>query len=120
MTVNLNIFDDAVEKLDRSKTWINIKYKEIFSREIKPRKFSILTKQYENNIGNHYFVITLDNAPDKRRNYVKSRCDDWGRFKISIAGIWYDSIANTLTKDTNINIEHIYHDDDSDVYEIDI
>lgn len=121
MTVNLNIYDDAVDKLDRSKTWINVKYQEIFSREIKPRNYSMLTKQYDKrNVSNSYFVITLDNPPEDYRNYQKSRYDDWGRFKISIAGIWYNSIAHTLTKDTNVNLTHVYHDNDSDVYEIDI
>lgn len=118
--VNFNVYDDANKKLDRSKTWVNIKYKQIISREIKFHKYTSLGIRYNPTIDVYnYFIIVSDEKPT---NISSSRTfiDDYGRFKIKVDSIWNKTILKTFEKDTNINITHVDGDDTGDVYELDI
>lgn len=118
--VNFNIYDDANNKLDRTKTWVNIKYKQIFSREIQFRKYSSLVYRYSvSNNAYTYFIIVSDEPP-VNISYSNTIKDDYGRFKINVANIWNKTILQTFKKDTNINITHVDGDSTGDVYELDI
>lgn len=118
--VNLNIYDDANKKLDRTKTWVNIKYKQIISREITYRKYSSLVYRYSvPNDCYTYFIIVSDEKPlniSSSRTFV----DNYGRFKLSVLNIWDKTILKGFKEDTNINITHVDSDDTCDVYELDI
>ena len=62
--MNLNAYDSITEKLDKNKTWIDIRRKTILSREMKYRKYTCILKRYnpKTNINSH-FIALLDNPP---------------------------------------------------------
>ena len=118
--VNFNIYDDANKKLDRTKTWVNVKYKQIISREIKFHKYTSLVYRYSVSSDTYtYFIIVSDEKPTNISSF-NTFIDDYGRFKIKVDSIWNKTILKTFEKDTNINITHVDGDDTSDVYELDI
>ena len=116
--MNLIAYDAVKNKIDKSKTWIDVKTKKLVSRELKYRKIVTLSKNYNTDNGDYdYFIILLDSPPVERM-YVLTRVDDYGRIKISLNSIWKDDTFNNLTKDINVNMELVEHADDGDIYKI--
>lgn len=119
--MNLNSYGDALTTIDRTKTWINLRYKVIFSREVKYRAYYNLSKRYNKTTNsNDYFLIVADYPIDDRK-WVNKTIDDYGRFKIFVPdNIFKSTILSSFEKDTNINIEYKEGDDVCDVYYLDI
>lgn len=118
--INLNAYDSITEKIDKSKTWIDTKKHLLLSREIKFRKYYVLSKRFNTKLDSYeYFIILLDNPPADRV-YNNTRFDDYGRVKIRLNELYNELNPNTLQKDINININLIESEDDGDVYSLDI
>lgn len=120
MNMNLNAYDSIVEKIDKTKTWIDIRKKTILSREIKYRRFTCLLKRYDvkTNITS-YFIAMLD-SPPKDRKYKLTVQDDYGRIKINISSIWKETYLIRLANNCNIMCELVESDDDGEIYSIDV
>lgn len=116
--INLNLYDNVVDKIDKQKTWIYIKNKVLFSREIKYKPYYFIGKRYYGN-ENFYFVILTDKPPEDR-SYKRTILDSYGRVKISLASIWNASSLKNIVDDCNINITIHQEDDDSVAYYLDI
>lgn len=118
--MNINAYDSITEKLDKTKTWVEVKRKLLLSREIKYRPYTCLLKRYNSRYNTYsYFIAVLDNPPeDKVYNHTKT--DDYGRFKISLSDIWNKTYLSTLKSNCNINIELVENDEDSSIYSIDV
>lgn len=118
--INLNAYDSIVDKIDKTKTWIDIDKRQLLSREIKFHKYYILTKRFNTKLNIYeYFIILLDEKPNDRISY-QTKVDDYGRIKIRLYELYKESDLNTFTKNVNININLIDHQDDGDVYQLDI
>ena len=61
----------------------------------------------------------LDDYPVDRK-VSKSYVDSFGRLKINISAIWNETSLRYIKTKSNINIEHIEHTDDGDIYYLDI
>lgn len=118
--MNLSAYDNVENVLDRTKTWVLVKSKELLSREIKKRRYYTLTKRFNITSGLYeYFLVLLDDRFPS--NVCKlSHIDNYGRLKLSIKSIWGITMLSSLKYDTNIGIEHIEHTDDGDIYRLDI
>lgn len=116
--INLNLYDDVVERIDKQKTWLNVKNKLLLSREIKYRRYYFIGKRYYNN-DNFYFIITFDTPPENRDCH-KLTMDDYGRVKIKLASIWENTSLSSITSDCNISLTKVEEDDNSSAYYIDI
>ena len=118
--MNLNAYDNITEKIDKNKSWINIHKKQLFSREIKYRRFVCLLKRFNNKTNtNSYFIALLDNPPEDR-NYKLTKKDDYGRIKISLASIWKETYLVHLDHDCNIICNLVESEEDGDIYSIDV
>lgn len=118
--MNLNSYDNAIEKIDKNKTWIDVRRKIIISREIKYRPYNCLLKRYNPNTNyNSYFIAMLDSPPTDRK-YKKTNIDDYGRIKISIASIWKETYLAQCNSDCNIVCNLEESENDGDIYSIDI
>lgn len=120
MIMNLNAYDNVIDKVDKTKTWIDVKKHLLLSREMKYRKWCVLSKRFntENNCYD-YFVILLDNPPQDRVAF-NARLDDYGRVKIRLHEMYNETDLQYLTKDTNVTIKHVEHEEDGDVYQLEI
>lgn len=118
--MNLNAYDSITEKLDKNKTWIDIRRKTILSREMKYRKYTCILKRYDpkTNINSH-FIALLDNPPENRL-YKSTIQDDYGRIKINIYSIWKETYLSDIKSDCNILCTLIESGDDGDIYSIDV
>ena len=119
--MNLNSYGDALTTIDRTKTWINVKHKVMFSREVKYRPYFNISYRYNKMTCSHDYYLIVADYPIDDRKWLNTVRDDYGRVKIRIIGaIWHSTIVSNFRKDTNINIEHKEGDDICDVYYLDI
>lgn len=118
--MNLNAYDDVIEKINKTKTWIDVKKRLLLSREMKYRKWYVLSKRFNTKNNSYdYFIILLDNHPQDKVAF-NTRFDDYGRIKILLHEMYNKTDLQYLTKDTNITIKHIEHEEDGDVYQLEI
>ena len=118
MTINLNEFDKVDEKVDKSKTWLYVKGKCLISNEVPKYKYYNLYKKYnpETNSTNYYIILSNNNVNNQLKNV---HVDDYGRIKIPISIIYYESGLNKEEKDCNITLTCTDSDEESIVYLID-
>ena len=110
--MNLNNYDCITEKLNKTKTWVDIHKKLLLSREIKYRPYTCLLKRY--NIKNNtysYFIALLDN-PQANKTCKRTILDD--------SCIWKETYLSDLKSNCNIMCELVESDEDGDVYSIDV
>lgn len=116
--MNLNAYDDIIEKVDKTKTWVDIKNKTILSREIKYRPYVSLLKRY--NIKSkcyEYYIALLLNRPLNKTSF-RTLKDNYGRVKIRVGQIWAETSLNKLNKDNNIDIKFIEQQEDGEIYRL--
>ena len=118
--MNLNAYDNIIEKVDKKKTWIDIHSKILYSREIIYKPYISLVKRYNSKINtNSYFIVLLDNPP-KDKLYSRTIKDDYGRIKIKLNSIWNDTYLPNLTKNSNIECKLVEVQRDGNIYFIDV
>ena len=119
--MKLSSYGDALVTIDKTRSWINVRHRIIFSREIKYRPYFNLSKRYNSTSKEYdYYLIVADYPVDDRR-WLNTVRDNYGRVKIRVIGaIWCETILSNYKKDTNINITRIDGDDICDIYYLDI
>ena len=75
--------------------------------------------QVERKVFDYQDTEILDDYPVDRK-VSKSYVDSFGRLKINISAIWNETSLRHIKTKSNINIEHIEHTDDGDIYYLDI
>lgn len=119
MMINLNAYDNVIDKIDKTKTWIDVRKKLLLSREIKYRKYHSLLKRYDNKTNTtSYYLAMLDHLSETHTCKLTSK-DNYGRVKIRLSEIWKDTYLAGLDKDCNICIKLIESEDDGEVYSFD-
>lgn len=116
--MNLNAYDDIKEKVDKTKTWVDIRKKTILSREIKYRPYVSLLKRYNTKcrVYEYYIALSLNRPLDKTSS--KPLKDNYGRVKIRVGQIWTETSLNELDKDNNIDIEFVEQQEDGEIYRL--
>lgn len=118
--MNLNAYDSIIDKIDKTKTWVDVRKRILLSREINYRSYYVLTKRYNpDEKCTDYFVILLDNQPSDRISFRTAK-DDYGRIKIRLYELYEESDLKYLDKDKNINVIHVDSDEDGDVYQLEV
>jgi hypothetical protein len=117
-------YDIVNKKIDKNKTWIDIKSKRIFTKEfIRPFTSYIIAKKFipEENV-TKYYIILGNNLLNSRKCIL----DAYGRMKIRIGDIWNDlGIDNILSNEkyqgiTSLRCNFTHVDSgDNDVTEFD-
>lgn len=114
--MNLNAYDDIKVKIDKKRTWIDVRKRALFTREIKFRKYYSLLKRFNIKTNNYDYFVAVYDTPieNKEHKYVKK--DDYGRVKILLNSIWLDTDLIYLENNCNIDIKPVDYDDDGEVY----
>ena len=86
--MNLNNYDCITEKLNKTKTWVDIHKKLLLSREIKYRPYTCLLKRYNIKNNTYSYFIALINNPQANKICKRTILDDYGMFKLSVSDIW--------------------------------
>lgn len=118
--MNLNAYDNVTEKLDKTKTWVDIKSKTIFSKEIKYRPYISLLKRYDVRINSSFYYLALLDEPPIDRKYKTTFVDEYGRIKFNISSIWKETYLTRLGSNCNICIDLVESEVDGDVYLLDV
>lgn len=118
--MNLNAYDDIKEKLDKTKTWVDVKRKILFSREIKYRPYISLLKRYNSTTSSISYFIAMLNKTDDHKNCKPTITDNYGRIKIRLSSIWADTYLTHINSNCNIVLNLIESDEDGDIYLLDV
>lgn len=118
--MNLNAYDNVKEELDKHKTWYSPKFKRLYSREIKFRRFYKFMKRWNETIKrNDYFLAISMNNVDGRFSITNK--DNYNRLKFSIPKeVIEDSILNIMTVDDNVEVKLVDAQHDGEVYQLNI
>lgn len=118
--MNLNTYDSINEKINKKATWIDVRKKQLISRELARRPYNCLLTRYNPQTNNReYYIAMLDNPPvDKQWKHTVVDC--YGRIKIRLSNIWKEIYLSSLTDDCNINITLVEQEKDGDIYLLDI
>lgn len=113
--MNFTTYDNVKQKLDRTKTWVNPKYKQVFSAEIKYHHYCQIIRKYipEENIY-EYYIAFMDNKDFENKS---CRLDELGRTRINISEIWND-FCKDISVDTNVILEYIESINGADIFKL--
>lgn len=118
--MNLSAYDNLTEKIDKTKTWIDVNKKLLLSRELVFKKYYLFTKRYNiNNKTYDYFIVLTDN-PVSDRLVFNTRLDNYGRVKIRLHDLYKEAGISEFTKDANITIKLVETQDDGYIYQINL
>ena len=118
--MNLAAYDIVKHKINKNGTWLDSNKKLLLSREIVNRKYYTFVKRFDPTTNvTTYFIVLLDYKPNDAITF-KTRKDDYGRLKINVGSIFYESGLSVLKDGSNINIIHTEHNDDGDIYQINV
>lgn len=118
--MNLSAYDDINSKIDKTKSWINIKKKQLISREINKRQYSTLIKRYDTQTNTNEYYVAISNTPPKDKSCKKLKLDDYGRIKINLSPIWNESYLSQCGSDCNVMVKCVRRDQDCDIYLLDV
>ena len=118
--MNLSAYDSINNKIDKNKSWVDIKKKQLLSREINKRQYSTLVKRYDAQTNTNSYYVAITDTPPKDNVCKKLKIDDYGRVKLNLTPIWNETYLSQLDSNCNIMIERVEHDSDCDIYFIDV
>ena len=115
----LQEYETVQKRIDRNKTWINVKYKQVISREITTGYYNFVFK-YNKQYNDYEYFIIIGNAEfaddsDYRKVYV----DDYGRGKMSIPSKLHNTLIGNKHSDFQISLELVDAGSNYNVYKID-
>ena len=116
--MNLVAYDEITDKVDKTKTWLDGKTGNIFSRELVFRKYYTFIKRYNPKTKNTtIYIAMLDNKSDAKIAY-DTRKDTYNRICLKTKLILREFSLNNVNKEINIHLNHVESTNDGDVYEI--
>ena len=92
--MNLSGYDIIPPTIDKKKTWLDTKFKQLLSREIKYRPYVLLCNKYVPECN------TDDPPLNQRASHVS--IDNYGRLKINLKSIWDNSPLKDINSNQNI------------------
>ncbi len=118
--MNLNAYDNIKEEVDKHKTWYSPKFRRLYSREMKFRRFYKFVKRWnETHKRDDYFIAVGMTNTDGRFSIANK--DNYSRLKFSVPKeVIEDSILNSMTVDTNVEIKLVDDQPDCEVYQLNI
>ena len=118
--MNLNAYDNVKEELDKHKTWYSPKFKRLYSREIKFRMFYKFMKRWNETYKRDDYFIAISTSNTDGKFSIANR-DNYSRLKVSVPKeVIEDSILNSITVDTNVEIKLVDAQPDGEVYQLNI
>ena len=116
--MNLIAYDEIIDKVDKTKTWLDCKTGNLFSRELTFRKYYTFTKRYNPKTNSTtIYVVMLDNKSDAKVVHV-TRKDNYNRICLKTKLILREFGLDNVDKEVNVYLNHIETSNDGDVYEI--
>lgn len=109
---------DLIKGINRNATWIDIRYKKLYSREIPFKEYYAFSKTYNNIKGDYDLCLILSDVNPDNNSFIKVT-DKYKPLKIPLHRIWND-ISLKVTTTSNIKLKLIEKDSDCDIYLIDI
>lgn len=116
--MNLNAYDNVDESII-NKTWINPRYRKLYSREIKYYPFYCLLKRYDATTKKDEYYICLANASDNSHDWHTTTKYN-NSIKISLVELWNKLDCRKATENVYILVTLVDVQDDGVVYKLGI
>lgn len=116
--MNLNIYEKI--DIDKTKTWVNCTYKNLYSKEIRRYSmFTILKRYNPKEKCVDYFLVVSDNGDSEHKwdciTFTKS-----GILKINLFNYWHLLPFANKQGEFNVIIDKVEEDEDGAIYYLDI
>ena len=115
--MNLSAYD-IVKGVNRNGTWIDPKYKRLYSRELPIREYFAFSKNFNPQTNNYDFHLILSDTNPNDGSFVRV-IDKYRPLKIPLSRIWTD-ISIYVTETINITVTSIENTSDYDIYLLNI
>ena len=118
--MNLNEYEVTTRTIDRQKTWVDVKRRRIYSREIHGNYYNILSKINPISGEFDYFLAIFKDRPEAS-NIPVYCCsnDDFGRCTISLSLTNWNLLGfNYYKENTQISIKLVDSDETGSIYKI--
>lgn len=115
--MNLSAYD-IVKGINRNGTWIDPKYKRLYSRELPVREYFGFSKTFNPQTNSYDFYLILSDTNPNDGSFVRV-IDKYRPLKIPLIRIWND-ISIYITEVTNITVSPIENNNDYDIYLINL
>lgn len=109
---------DIVKGINRNATWIDPKYKKLYSREIKFRDYFGFSRNYNPDSNDYDIYLILSDVNPNDGSFVKV-IDRYQPLKIPLNRIW-NTIERYFENAINITVKAVEHNSDYDVYLLDL
>ena len=108
--MNLNAYDNVKEELDKHKTWYSPKF----------RMFYKFVKRWNETYKRDDYFLAISTSNTDGRFSITNK-DNYSRLKFSIPKeVIEDSILNTMTVDTNVEVKLVDAQPDGEIYQLNI
>lgn len=113
--INISGYVSENDNVNKNKTWFDVKYKILVTKEVKYRNYYSVLSRYENHVTNFYLLL----HDNKLEGCGKVKQDDYGRIKIRMTSEQNTMFGlDRITRNSNVEISKIDGDEDSELYEI--
>ena len=119
MTLNLNPYD-KVENQFNNKTWINPKYKKLYSKEIEFKPYYSFLQRYNKNSNTYDYYVIFSNVQYDDINWHSTTTNKNKAITINLSSIWNKSTLNRIKTPESISLIKKEEDKDSVIYYIDV
>ena len=116
--MNLNAYDNVDESII-NKTWVNPRYRKLYSREIKYYPLYCLLKRYDNETKKDEYYVCLANYRDNEHDWHTTTKYN-NSVKISLSEIWNKLDVRNATNITYIIATLVDEESDGIVYRLGI
>lgn len=105
---------DIVKGINRNGTWIDPKYKRLYSRELPAREYFGFSKNFNPQTNRYDFYLILTDINKNDGSFVRV-IDKYRPLKIPLNRIWND-ISIYISEVANVTLNPIENSDDCDIY----
>lgn len=101
--MNLNAYDPV--ETNCTKSWINPRYKRLYSKELEYHPYYAFYKRYNTKYKYYDYYIALLDEPVSDVEYHGLVRDNKGVVKIDLTPIWYNTSLKDLKETINVSLE---------------
>lgn len=117
--MNLSAYDNVEHKFETG-TWVNPKFKRLYSTEIKYRKYFVFLQKYNTELETTEYYLALTDELPKNYTYHFSIYTKDKVLKLNLKTVWDDSNFRNITDKSYLNYKLVQEDDNGEVYYLDI
>lgn len=117
--INFNLYDAVTPNMINS-TYVDIRFRKLYSREMKYFQYNTLLKKYNSKTNQYDLFVALTKNPVPNAKSELTYCTKHKQIKVNLSNIWEEFRFSRFKQNVIVNTEIVEEDDDGIVYYLDI